>query len=64
MIGRQKERADKRREDAKKRGDGEGDERAVSTLYVGFMQNDGTASSTVTETDIRDKFYSFGEITS
>lgn len=43
-------------------GDIEGDERAVATCFVRF--EDGRADITITETDLRDKFYSFGEITS
>lgn len=60
MMRRQKEKAEKRRAELKARG-GEGDERAVSTLYVRFTDEGGRR---VTEADVRDKFYSFGEISS
>eukprot|EP00585_Thalassiosira_rotula_P011609 CAMPEP_0196143714 /NCGR_PEP_ID=MMETSP0910-20130528/13677_1 /TAXON_ID=49265 /ORGANISM="Thalassiosira rotula, Strain GSO102" /LENGTH=322 /DNA_ID=CAMNT_0041405201 /DNA_START=56 /DNA_END=1020 /DNA_ORIENTATION=- len=61
MMRRQKEKAEKRRAELKARG-GEGDERAVSTLYVRFT-DEGT-KKTITQADLRDKFYSFGEISS
>eukprot|EP00565_Helicotheca_tamesis_P002504 CAMPEP_0185723968 /NCGR_PEP_ID=MMETSP1171-20130828/612_1 /TAXON_ID=374046 /ORGANISM="Helicotheca tamensis, Strain CCMP826" /LENGTH=443 /DNA_ID=CAMNT_0028391739 /DNA_START=76 /DNA_END=1407 /DNA_ORIENTATION=+ len=68
MINRQKERVEKRREEAKARGDGEGDERAVSTLYVRLVDNkdpsSAAAAARITEADVRDKFYSYGEIVS
>eukprot|EP00566_Odontella_aurita_P015046 CAMPEP_0113556030 /NCGR_PEP_ID=MMETSP0015_2-20120614/17037_1 /TAXON_ID=2838 /ORGANISM="Odontella" /LENGTH=345 /DNA_ID=CAMNT_0000457355 /DNA_START=51 /DNA_END=1085 /DNA_ORIENTATION=+ /assembly_acc=CAM_ASM_000160 len=71
MIGRRKEREEKRREELKARGE-EGDERAVSTLYMRFVdaKKEGEAAPAgpppprVTEMDIRDKFYSHGEISS
>mmetsp|Transcript_23528 Transcript_23528/g.40137 ORF Transcript_23528/g.40137 Transcript_23528/m.40137 type:complete len:414 (-) Transcript_23528:142-1383(-) len=59
MLRRQKEKAEKRRAELKARG-GEGDERAVSTLYVRFVDE----GKRVAESQIRDKFYSFGEISS
>eukprot|EP00580_Thalassiosira_gravida_P000384 CAMPEP_0201617480 /NCGR_PEP_ID=MMETSP0492-20130828/36464_1 /ASSEMBLY_ACC=CAM_ASM_000837 /TAXON_ID=420259 /ORGANISM="Thalassiosira gravida, Strain GMp14c1" /LENGTH=371 /DNA_ID=CAMNT_0048085759 /DNA_START=56 /DNA_END=1167 /DNA_ORIENTATION=+ len=61
MMRRQKEKAEKRHAELKARG-GEGDERAVSTLYVRFT-DEGT-NKTITQADLRDKFYSFGEISS
>jgi pre-mRNA-splicing factor RBM22/SLT11 len=61
MMGRQKEKAEKRRAELKARG-GEGDERAVSTLYVRFT-DEGTKKN-IREADLREKFYSFGEISS
>mmetsp|Transcript_23980 Transcript_23980/g.50537 ORF Transcript_23980/g.50537 Transcript_23980/m.50537 type:complete len:427 (+) Transcript_23980:61-1341(+) len=63
MIGRQKDRAEKRRAELKARGDG--DERAVSTLYVRFADSEGVGQSKrITEADLRDKYYSYGEISS
>lgn len=62
MIRRQKEKAEKRRAELKARG-GDGDERAVSTLYVRFTDDVGSQKR-ITESQIRDKFYSFGEISS
>eukprot|EP00571_Detonula_confervacea_P016203 CAMPEP_0172297790 /NCGR_PEP_ID=MMETSP1058-20130122/686_1 /TAXON_ID=83371 /ORGANISM="Detonula confervacea, Strain CCMP 353" /LENGTH=422 /DNA_ID=CAMNT_0013006981 /DNA_START=111 /DNA_END=1376 /DNA_ORIENTATION=+ len=62
MMRRQKEKAEKRRAELKARG-GEGDERAVSTLYV-RLTDDGSSQKRITEADFRDKFYSFGEIIS
>jgi len=79
MIGRQKERLEKRKEEAKARGeDGEGDERAVATCYVRFnhtrtdpnnsSQNESNHNQNgkpvITLSDLRDAFYSFGEISS
>jgi pre-mRNA-splicing factor RBM22/SLT11 len=61
MMGKQKEKAEKRRAELKARG-GEGDERAVSTLYVRFT-DEGTTKK-IREPDLREKFYSFGEISS
>ena len=61
MMGKQKEKAEKRRAELKARG-GEGDERAVSTLYVRFT-DEGTKKN-IREADLREKFYSFGEISS
>lgn len=68
MMRRQKEKAEKRHAELKARG-GEGDERAVSTLYVRFTDDNATATATaaqhrISEAEIRDKFYSFGEISS
>mmetsp|Transcript_29333 Transcript_29333/g.64659 ORF Transcript_29333/g.64659 Transcript_29333/m.64659 type:complete len:460 (-) Transcript_29333:102-1481(-) len=71
MLGRQKARQEKRREEAKARGV-DGDERAVSTLYVRYSDRQGRGEEQVslppgpamTEGDLRDKFYSYGEITS
>ena len=64
IMKRQKEKAEKRREELKARG-GEGDERAVSTLYVRFTdEGGGGQKKRITEADLRDKFYSFGEISS
>ena len=67
MIGRQKDRAEKRRAELKAMG-GEGDERAVSTLYVRFADGDdngsGGKNKRITEADLRDKFYAYGEISS
>ena len=67
MMKRQKEKAEKRRAELKARG-GEGDERAVSTLYIRFTDDDGGGGGgqkkRITEGDLRDKFYSFGEISS
>ena len=63
MMKRQKEKAEKRRAELKARG-GEGDERAVSTLYVRFTDDNGGQQKRITEADVRDKFYSFGEISS
>ena len=60
MMKRQKEKAEKRRAELIARG-GEGDERAVSTLYVRF--GDGN-SKHIIESEIRDKFYAYGEISS
>lgn len=63
MMGRQKDRAEKRRAELKARGDG--DERAVSTLYVRFSDSDaGGQQKRITEADLRDKFYAYGEISS
>ena len=66
-MKRQKEKAEKRRAELKARG-GEGDERAVSTLYIRFTDDDGGGGGgqkkRITEGDLRDKFYSFGEISS
>eukprot|EP00984_Skeletonema_dohrnii_P038142 scaffold41023_cov122-Skeletonema_dohrnii-CCMP3373.AAC.3 len=61
MVRRQKEKAEKRRAELKARG-GDGDERAVSTLYVRFT--DEGSQKRITEAEVRDKFYSFGEIAS
>jgi pre-mRNA-splicing factor RBM22/SLT11 len=68
MMRRQKEKAEKRHAELKARG-GDGDERAVSTLYVRFTDDTTSASTSATqhrisESEIRDKFYSFGEISS
>lgn len=60
MMKRQKEKAEKRRAELIARG-GDGDERAVSTLYVRF--GDGN-SKHIIESEIRDKFYAYGEISS
>jgi|EP00970_Alexandrium_tamarense_P017043 pre-mRNA-splicing factor RBM22/SLT11 len=61
MIKRQKDKAEARRAELKARG-GEGDERAVSTLYVRFTEEG--SQRRITEAEVRDKFYSFGEISS
>lgn len=61
MMGKKKEKAEKRRAELKARG-GEGDERAVATLYVRFT-DEGTKKN-IREADLREKFYSFGEISS
>merc|ERR1712226_819600 len=61
MIGKAKEQADKRREDNLMRGD----ERSISTCYIRFHCNDNSndsRGSQVSEMDVRDEFYSFGEI--
>ncbi|KAL3763252.1 hypothetical protein ACHAWU_008955 [Discostella pseudostelligera] len=69
MMRRQKEKAEKRHAELKARG-GEGDERAVSTLYVRFTDENASAGAAsaaqhrISESEIRDKFYSFGEISS
>ncbi|KAL3763971.1 hypothetical protein ACHAW5_007590 [Stephanodiscus triporus] len=64
MMKRQREKAEKRRAELIARG-GEGDERAVSTLYVRFADDEGGGSSRrIVESEIRDKFYAYGEISS
>jgi pre-mRNA-splicing factor RBM22/SLT11 len=57
ILGRQR-----RREEEVKQEDADGYDKARSTLYLRF-QGDGPYP-TLTESDIRDKFYSFGEIVS
>mmetsp|Transcript_14838 Transcript_14838/g.21227 ORF Transcript_14838/g.21227 Transcript_14838/m.21227 type:complete len:449 (+) Transcript_14838:48-1394(+) len=61
MIGRQKENAEKRRKEARERGD----QRAVSTCYVRFdpSKNNSQSASIPTESQLRDSFYGYGEIT-
>lgn len=69
MMGRQKALQRKRAEEAAARGGGAGDERAVSTLYVRYSDR-GEGGTTLppapplTEADVRDRFYSYGEIAS
>ncbi|KAL3811533.1 hypothetical protein ACHAXA_010309 [Cyclostephanos tholiformis] len=74
MLRRQREKAERRRDELLARG-GEGDERAVATLYARFADEGGGTSSSssssssssrgrVTESDVRDKFYAYGEISS
>jgi pre-mRNA-splicing factor RBM22/SLT11 len=68
MMKRQREKAEKRRAELIARG-GEGDERAVSTLYVRFADEGGGGGGggegrRVVESEIRDKFYAYGEISS
>lgn len=68
MIWQRKQKEEEERErlgESGKKGNGDGangDERAIATCYVRF--DDAGASITISETDVRDVFYSFGEITS
>ena len=61
ILRRQQEKAEQRRAELKARG-GEGDERAAATLYVRFA--DEGAGAAISQADVRDKFYAFGEISS
>lgn len=56
MIGKAKEYSDKRKAENFMRGD----ERAVSTCYIRFHSNEDKTK--LTEIDVRDIFYCFGEI--
>lgn len=61
MIGKAKEHAEKKKEENRIRGD----ERSMSTCYIRFgNRGDGNniLSNTIKEIDVRDGFYSFGEI--
>lgn len=61
MIGKAKEYAEKRKEENRTRGD----ERSVSTCYIRFGNNrneNNSSGDKITEIDVRDGFYSFGEI--
>ena len=73
MMKRQRKKAEKRCAELLARG-GEGDERAVSTLYVRFASEESVSSSqsqsqqsvkrNIVESEIRDRFYAYGEISS
>eukprot|EP00978_Attheya_sp_CCMP212_P026720 scaffold88403_cov55-Attheya_sp.AAC.4 len=65
MVQRQEDRAEQRKAARAEQNGGEVlEERSRATCYVHFPANrDGTAPApNVTEADLRDKFYSFGEI--
>jgi len=62
MIHGAKQRAEKRKAEAMAQGAGEGTTIMGTSLFCRF--GDGANISSITESDIRDKFYSFGEIVS
>lgn len=68
MIWKQKQ-IEQQRKEAEGGGSGaksaEGDERAIATCYVRFdTRDESTMNNTISEQDVRDHFYSHGEIVS
>lgn len=65
MIWRKHQMEENKRKEEALREEENGDERAVSTCYVRFdSRNEATNNIEITEQDLRDHFYSHGEIAS